>query len=474
MQTILTNSIICGDCKDKMRQHIPSESIDLVYLDPPFFSGKNYEVIWKDGAEVRSFEDTKFYTLECECGKVFPENHLFCAFCGAGKDDAKERRSNDIEAYLQWLRPKLEECYRCLKPTGSMYVHLDHHAVFQAKVILDDIFGIGKFKTMITWRRCRPKGNSKSMANNSDYILFYTKHANSFTYNTQYTAYKQGTIDAYKHDDHDGKGLYHLDNTSSPNGYKYDLGYGEKTPSRGYAWKKETMLKKIEDGAIVIKSGKVPTQKRYLSEAKGVPLDNNWMDIENVKSPVYPTEKPPELLERIIKSSSNPGDTVLDPFSGCATCVSVAEKLGRRWIGIDVSPTSCRLMTDRLRKIGYSIGVSDITDMPQTIDELRDMEAFEFQNWVVRQLGGRQVHKKTGDRGIDGWTFEGNPIQVKQSVKVGSPVVRLFTQDIRDVDKDKGIIVALSFSKGAYDEAAHVSAKHGISIELVTVGEMLE
>jgi len=171
MQASLDNSIICGDCGDKMRQHMPNESVDLIYMDPPFFSGKNYEVIWKDGAEVRSFTDTDFYTLECKCGKTFPENYKFCPICGAGKDEATERRSTDIEAYLQWLRPKLEQCYRVLKQTGSIYVHLDHHAMFNVKLVLDEIFGTGGFKTVITWRRCGSKGNSKTVANNSDDIL---------------------------------------------------------------------------------------------------------------------------------------------------------------------------------------------------------------------------------------------------------------------------------------------------------------
>ena len=237
----ITNSIICGDCRDRMQEYIEDNTIDLIYMDPPFFSGKNYEIIWKDGSERRSFEDTKFYTLVCECGKVFPEKHKFCAFCGAGKDKAVNRRSNDIEAYLQWLRPKLEECYRVLKDTGSMYVHLDHHAVFNVKVILDDIFKTGGFKTMITWRRCGSKGNSKSYANNSDYILFYTKTTNKFTFNTQYGEYSNVTLNMFSHNDDDGKGFYKLTDISAPGAdkNKYDLGYGEKTPSRGYAWTKE-------------------------------------------------------------------------------------------------------------------------------------------------------------------------------------------------------------------------------------------
>jgi len=425
MQTILTNSIICGDCKDKMHQHIPSGSIDLIYMDPPFFSGKNYEIVW-------SFEDTEFYTLECECGKVFPENHLYCAFCGAGKDKATERRSNDIEAYLQWLRPKLEECYRVLKQTGSIYVHLDWHAVHYVKVMMDDIFGGGDItkgmkhlKNEIVWHYKSVSNVKNDFARKHDTILRYTKgKEHTFNMDDVREPYDEKTVKRYK------------------NPVKFPNGYEAKMNKKG----------KAPDDVWVI-----PPIRNVSKERLG-----------------YPTQKPELLLERIIKSSSNPGDTVLDPFCGCGTAVAVAQKLGRRWIGIDVSPTSCRLMTDRLRKIGYSIGVSDIIDMPQTSDELKDMEPFEFQNWVVQQLGGRQVSRRSGDRGIDGWTFEGDPIQVKQSEKVGTPVVRLFAQDIRDVDKTRGTIVALSFGKGAYSEVDHVKAKHGIDIELKTVAEMIE
>ena len=436
------------------------------------------EVIWKDGAEVRSFTDTDFYTLECKCGKVFPENYKFCPICGAGKDEATERRSTNIEAYLQWLRPKLVQCYRVLKPTGSMYVHLDHHAVFNVKVMLDETFVKGEFKTVITWRRCGTKGNAKTFANNSDYILYYVK-SKDFAFNIQYGEYSESTLKMYKYDDHDGRGLYGSDNISSPgrDGYKYDLGYGEKCPAGGYRWKEETMLKNIEDNRVIIKRGKVPRQKRYKSDLKGVPFDNVWTDIENVKSPVYPTQKPEPLLERIIKASSNPGDLVLDPFCGCGTAVAVAQKLGRRWAGIDVSPTSCKAMSARLHSMGYHISETgaDVIDMPHTADQIRTMEPFEFQNWVVNQMNGTQSHTKSGDRGIDGWTeFNTVPIQVKQSDKVGNPVVRLFAQDVRDVDKTHGVIVALSFSSGAYTEVDHIKAKYGIDIELKTATDLVD
>ena len=501
-----TNCIICGDCRDQLAR-IPDGSVDLIYLDPPFFSGKNYEIIWGDGAEIRSFEDTKFYMVVCECGEEFPAHHKFCAKCGASYKDAKERRSSDIEVYLDWLRPRLERCRDVLKDTGSIYVHLDHHAVHYIKVIMDDIFKDGDFNTEITWRRCGSKGNAKMFANNSDYILFYSKNKSKATFNIQYGEYSKSTLNMYKFDDHDGRGLYGSYDISAPggSGYKYDLGYGEKQPSGGYRWKKETMLKRIEEGVVILKRGRVPRQKRYLSDMKGVPFDNVWTDIENVKSPIYPTEKPEALLERIIKASSNPGDVVLDPFCGCGTAVSVAQKLGRKWIGIDVSPTSCKLMINRLRDIKgdwIRINEADIIDLPRTCGELRKMDPFEFQNLVIAKLDGKQNSKKVGDHGIDGWTYKtddfgmrhkqigfdaavqvkrsgdvpGKSKQSKQSTSVGTPTVdRLvgaMAGDTDNTDGKHGIIVAFSFSSNAYTQVKNLKTKAGITIELITVKEL--
>lgn len=408
MQASLENSIICGDCGDKMRQHMPSESVDLIYMDPPFFSGRDYDTVWKDGAEVRQFSDTGFYTRICKCGKVFPENYKFCPICGAGKDESTERRSTDIEAYLQWLRPKLDECHRVLKPTGSIYVHLDWHVVHYVKVMMDEIFGYGNFQNDVIWHYGLGGSSPKRYSRKHDTILFYAKSGE----------------------------------------FKF-----EPPMVRATSQKMKGKMKKADD-------------------VWDIPSINN-MSKERLG---YPTQKPEALLNRIIKASSNSGDLVLDPFCGCGTAVAVAQKLGRRWIGIDVSPTSCKAMSSRLFKLGYHISATggDVLDMPQTNDQLRTMEPFEFQNWVVTKLGGRQTVRKSGDRGIDGFTFVGDPIQVKRSDKVGANVVRAFTQDVRDVDKTHGIIVAFSYSSGAYEEIDHISAKYGIDIELKTVADMVD
>jgi len=428
MQAILTNSIICGDCKDRMKQYVLNESVDLIYLDPPFFSGRNYEIIWKDGYEVRSFQDTKWYKKICgntECGRDMPTGYLFCPYCGTSVEDAKEVRMSDIEAYVEWLRSRLEECYRVLKQTGSIYVHLDWHAVHYVKVMMDDIFGYKNFQNEIAWCYTGLSQAKRRWVRKHDTILFYTK-SKEWTFN-------------------------------------YD---DIRVPVS------EARLKRIQYGDKQFKSGKA------VSNEKGK-VQEDWWIIPIIGSTAkerlgYPTQKPEALLERIIKASSNPGDLILDPFCGCGTAIAVAQKLGRRWIGIDISPTSCRLITDRLRGIGYSTGIEDIINMPHTNDELRDMPHFEFQNLVIQHLGGRQTIKKSGDRGIDGYTFDKTPIQVKQSDKVGSPVIRLFVQDIRDIGKERGIVVAFSYSKGAYSEVKHIKSKYGIDIELKTVEGLFE
>ena len=315
-----TNVIHCGDNLEIMRK-MESELVDLIYLDPPFFSNRNYEVIWGDGQETRSFGD---------------------------------RWEGGINHYVGWMVERLTEMYRILKPTGSIYLHVDHHAVHYLKVEMDKIFGMNNFKTEITWRRCHPKGNAKTFGNNSDYILYYTKNKD-FVFNMQYGEYSKKTLETYKYNDNDGRGNYALVAINAPggNGYRYNLCCNEKIPDSGYRWTEETMKKKILDGMVVIRQGRVPRQKRYLSDSAGVPFDNVWTDIENVtkgESCGYPTQKPEALLERIIKSSSNPGDVVLDPFCGCGTSLAVAKRLGRRYIGIDVSPTACELSKKRLSK----------------------------------------------------------------------------------------------------------------------------
>lgn len=427
MQTLLTNSIICGDCRDRLKA-IPDESVDLIYLDPPFFSGKTYEIIWEDGYEVRSFEDGNWYKVVCgnpECGAEIPHGWKYCKECGWSVDKAEHGRKSVIEYYIGWLKERLEECYRVLKPTGSIYVHLDYHAVHYVKVMMDGIFGYGNFQNDVVWCYTGLSQSKKNWVRKHDTILFYTK-SSEWTFN-------------------------HAD---------------VRVPVS------EARLKRIQYGDKQFKSGKA------ISNKKGkVPED--WWVIPVIGSTAkerlgYPTQKPESLLERIIKASSNPGDLVLDPFCGCGTALAVAQKLNRRWIGIDISPTSCKVMVERLHKDGCDIGEANIEGMPMSVKEYEAMDAFKFEEIVVRRLGGTPT-RKTSDHGIDGWLgFKTIPIQVKQSHKIGSDVVQSFVGAMMRAGKKRGIIVAYDFTGGAYDEVKAIKTMHDIEVELKTADELFK
>jgi DNA modification methylase len=387
------NSIYCGDCLDVLKR-FPDNSVDLIYLDPPFFSNRHYEVIWKDGAEIRAFGD---------------------------------RWKGGINHYVGWMEERIRQCHRVLKDTGSIYVHCDWHAVHYLKVMMDKVFVGGGFNNEIIWvysRATSPK--QKVWGRMHDNILFYSKSHN-WTFN--------------------------VDDVRLP--------YSESSKSReGYT--------KMFHNEGDLKGGKCK-----LNPLGKFPED--WWNIPIIRPNAeerlgYPTQKPLELLERIIKASSNKGDIVLDPFCGCGTTLVAAQKLGRRWIGIDISRTACKLMSKRLHSIGVSphIITGDLTE-----EELLKYPPFEFQNWVCEKLGGRISPKKSGDMGIDGWTLDMLPIQVKQSRDVGRNPIDNFQTAIRRAKRKKGIFVALSFGKGAYEEAARAK-NDGIEIKLITVKELLE
>lgn len=367
--------------------------MDLIYLDPPFFSNKNYEVIWGDGYELRAFKD---------------------------------RWKGGIQNYLKWMVERLRDCHHVLKDTGSIYLHCDWHAGHYLKVEMDRIFGYNNFRNEIVWCYSGPSNSTNDFPKKHDTIFRYTK-TNTFSFSSQHTSHKSGI--------HNKGSLFNA-----------------KDNKNDILREREQIGKLIEDWWVDIPTGAHISKHERLG---------------------YPTQKPEALLERIIKSSSNPTDIVLDPFCGCGTAIAVAQKLGRRWIGIDVSPSACKLMASRLRKLGVSIGDKDIVGLPHTIDGIKSMEPFEFQNWVCQKLNARVSQKKTGDMGIDGIIIDGRPLQVKQSENIGRQVIDLFETSLRRVKKDSGVIVALSFGKGAYEEVARAKLRDNIHIELKTVNELL-
>ena len=436
-------------CEDNLKQLavMPAASVDLVYLDPPFFSNRQYEVIWGDEAEVRSFED---------------------------------RWAGGIQVYIEWMRDRLMEVCRVLKPMGSVYLHCDPHASHYLKVMMDEIFGAQNFRNEIIWKRTSAHNTAKRYCPVHDTILFYSKGA-ATTWNPQLQSYTEEYLRS------------HYSNFE-PDGRRYRLnditGSGVRQGESGKPWRSfdptaigrhwtrvPADLEEMDVKGLIHwpKKGGWPAVKRHLEG--GVSLQDVWTDVSPINSQAkerlgYPTQKPEALLDRIITASSNEGDIVLDPFCGCGTTISVAQQLKRRWIGVDISPTACNLMIRRLAKIGaFDVQVHGL---PTTIDELRKLKPFEFQNWVIDRINGQQANRRSGDMGIDGWTFFlHDPVQIKQSERIGREVVDKFETAVERDGKKSGTIVAFSFSRGAHEEVARVRQK-GITIHLLTVADLLD
>jgi site-specific DNA-methyltransferase (adenine-specific) len=460
------NTIYSGDCKEVL-SHFPENCIDLIYLDPPFFSNRHYEVIWEDGYELRAFED---------------------------------RWKGGIQNYIGWMVERLQLCHKVLKDTGSIYLHCDSHASHYLKIEMDKIFGENNFINEIIWKRSAAHSDTKQGAKHygrlHDAVLFYVKDkSKDYAWNPQFTSYDENYVNAfYKYFDEKGR-RYRLDNLVGPGGASKGNPYYEFLGVKRYwRYSKEKMQKLYEEGRIIqTKKGNVPAYKRYLDEMPGVPLQDIWMDINSATASKkkkeylgYPTQKPEALLERIISVSSNPGDIVLDPFCGCGTTIAAAHNMGRkkeelrrRWVGIDVSPTACRLMQKRMRAI-YATGI-DLIGMPRTIEQLKALQPFEFQNWVFEKLHGRMNPRKSGDMGIDGWVELNVPLQVKQSEHVGRKVVDEFQTAIKRYyiigqayKEARGVIVGFSFTKDAFEEVARAKNQENIEIKLMTVQEILD
>jgi DNA modification methylase len=450
-----TGAVYCGDCQNILgnTNEFPDECVDLVYVDPPFFLNRQHEVIWGDGYELRSFED---------------------------------RWKGGIENYVAWMEPKLRECHRVLRKNGTMYLHCDWHANHRLRVLMDQIFGESRFVNEIVWKRSDAHSDAKQGAKHfgriHDTILFYSKGP-EYTFNTIYRPLPDTTVEKwYRHVEVATGRLYNLaDLTAAKPGGDTLYEWRGKRPPKGryWAYSKKKMEELEKAGRIEYSGSGKPYMIRYLDESKGVPFQDWWDDIGMLRGITrdgerlgYPTQKPEALMERIIEVSSNSTDVVLDPMCGCGTTVAVAQRLSRRWVGIDISPTACMLITDRLRRAGAQN--IELIGMPKTLEEIKTIQPFEFQNWVLQKLMGRVSPRKTGDMGIDGYLFDGTPIQVKQSEDVGRNVIDNFETAIKRGKKKKGIIVAFSFGKGAYEEVARAKNQDGVEIELKQVEEIIK
>jgi site-specific DNA-methyltransferase (adenine-specific) len=462
---ITQNTLFYGDNLEILRDYIPAESVDLVYLDPPFNSNRSYNVLFREEsgkeseAQITAFDDTWHWNMVAEqtYHELVTQSHeqvgnmigALHQFIGA----------NQMMAYLVMMAARLVELRRVLKPTGSIYLHCDPTASHYLKIVLDTIFGVEEFVNEIVWKRADAKGDAsgqgaKHFGRVNDIILFYAKQAGSNTFHPQFNPMDEEYIkNWYRYSDPDGR-RYKLDNMLGPGGAaKGNPQYEVMGVTRYWRYSRERMEQLIKEGRVVqTKPGTVPMYKRYLDETKGVPLTTNWADIRPIHGWAaeklgYPTQKPLALLERIIQASSNPGDWILDPFCGCGTSIAAAQKLGRRWIGIDVTYLSVALQKYRLQdmfgleeKKGYQV-----LGEPEDIGSARQLagdDRYQFQWWALslvkaKPLGGvgdDKKGKKGSDKGIDGVInfiddSTGKPKRVLIQVKSG----HVKSGDIRDL-----------------------------------------
>jgi len=426
---ITENTLYYGDNLFILREHIPSESIDLIYLDPPFNSSRNYNVLFKDEsgteseAQITAFEDTWHWNLEAEhtfvelqteapdhIGKMIESLHEFIG-------------ANQMMAYLVMMTTRLIELHRVLKPTGSLYLHCDPTASHYLKIILDTIFGVGSYRNEIIWKRSHGHNSANRYGANHDTILFYGKTDN-VTWNPVYQEYDPEYIDKhYSHIDEKGRRYKHENPTGAgiSKGVTGQTWRGINPTLKGRHWARTPAeLEKLDAQGLIYwpnKEGAWPYIKEYLDEKKGVPAQEIWTDIDPINMIAaerlgYPTQKPIALLDRIIEASSNPGDVVLDSFCGCGTAIASAQKLGRKWIGIDITHLAIALQKYRLEAMFPGCKFKVVGE-PKDIGAARQLateDRYQFQWWSLsliraRPLGGQEGSregKKGSDKGIDG------------------------------------------------------------------------
>jgi DNA modification methylase len=437
----MENCLYYGDNLDILRRYIKDESVDLIYLDPPFNSKATYNMLFEEhdgskaAAQFQAFEDTWHWDHIAAVAyqEVAERGEKVSQAIIAIRQMLGE---TDMLAYLSMMAIRLIELRRVLKPTSSIYLHCDPTASHYLKILMDSIFGVQNYQNEVIWKRTSSHSDAKRYPKITDTILFYSKSQN-FIWNKSFVDYGDKYISShYTNADKSGR-IFRYDNLVKPKGslgYFYTL-LGCPPPPNGWRMPESRAELWISEGRIEIPpKGKVPAYKRFLDEMEGTLIPNLWTDISPLNSQGkdtlgYPTQKPSALLERIIQASSNPGDLVLDPFCGCGTAVVAAQKLGRRWIGIDVTHVAITVMKQRLidtfepdpnfKVIGEPTTVEDAQELAQT-------DPYQFQWWALGLVGARPIEQKKGaDKGIDGRlyfhdTTGGETKQIIFSVKAGN------------------------------------------------------
>lgn len=470
-QTPTTNTLYYGDNLRILRDHIADESVDLVYLDPPFNSNATYNVLFRSPAgeqsqaQIEAFEDSWHWNEAAE--KAFDE------VIKSGNSDAAEMlramrsflKENDMMAYLAMMAVRLLELHRVLKPTGSLYLHCDPTASHYLKILLDAVFGPTSFRNEIIWKRTTAHSDTKNrFSHETDTILFYARSEHQ-AWHSQHTGHAQSYIDShYRHLDADGR-RYRHDNIirSQSMGPRPNLRYEYKGFTPPWGWR--VVKEKLEDldrrGRIHWAKSGTPYLIRYLDEQPGEIVGNSWDDIPPVNSQAqerlgYPTQKPVALLERIIAASSNEGDVVLDPFCGCGTTVHAAQKLNRRWIGIDVTHLAIALIRRRLID-AFPQAQFEVHGVPKDVEGARalaEADKHQFQLWALSMLEAQPYKggQKGADRGVDGYLYfkpdgkvtEKAIVSVKGGGHVSDTMVKDLITTVEHENAKMGVFVTLT------------------------------
>jgi DNA modification methylase len=470
----MSNVLYCGDNLEVLYEYVPDASVDLIYLDPPFNSQRTYNVVYKGSrAQETAFKD--YWSWQEAAGTyatlvVNNEAPLRVRTILKSLHDHLIDDDSDLLAYLTMMAPRLVALHRVLKETGSMYLHCDPTASHYLKVLLDAIFRAGRFRTEIVWKRSGAHSDAKQgrqlHGHIHDVILFYTK-SEHWTWNDLYTPYDDSYVERdYRLVDESGRRFRRGDLTAAKPGgdveYTWhvkrhrgvrerwiadlddehkaqldDWEYKGVRPYKGryWAYSRENMRQYAREGRLRHTFDGMPEYKRFLDEMPGVTLQDIWTDIIlGAKERVgYPTQKPLALLERIIASSSRPDDVVLDPFCGCGTAVVASQKLGRRWIGIDIARTAVEVLETRFRD--NELPDPSIVWHPvdaEAASALADRDKDQFEVWVRRKL---RAEKRRRDRGIDGECFYkddgGKSWHVIISVKGGKTLNPAMVRELR-------------------------------------------
>ena len=523
------NRLYFGDNLEIMREHIPDDSVDLIYLDPPFNSNATYNVLFRErggdrsAAQITAFEDTWHWDIQSEVAFRDVVQNAPPSLSELLQSMRSFLGQSDMMAYLTMMSQRMNELQRVLKPTGSIYLHCDPTASHYLKLLMDATFGVINFRNEIVWRRTGAHGGAKRWGRIHDTLLFYTA-SDDYTWNNEYQPYDQSYLDDfYIYEDEIGK--YRLVTLTGPGTTSGDSGLpwrGINPTDQERHWAvpmdalrsahpdtdldsltTQQKLDLLDDAGLIQwpEEGSVPQQKRYVHESPGVPIQDIIYDIKNLGARSrerlgFQTQKPEKLLERIICASSNEGDVVMDPFCGCGTALAAAERLDRKWIGIDVTHLAVPLIRHRLADtFGNDLREFDVIGEPRDVasaQALASQNRYQFEWWALSLVDARPARdkRKGADSGIDGYInfFDDNGgkprrivVQVK-SGRVNRGMIATLKGDMEREKADLALFVTLNeptepmrqeaLSAGIYQPTCFPDKQYQ-RVQILTIHELL-